>query len=119
MDMFSIGSSISDAVRTYFRNSRGTGRTTMLLDTVEEGDMVVFDTGAELAHFNRLCKERNIDVLGVVVPCTKVELLRNHPRPVGRIIFDHSWVERYYLLQIEACGRVIENLKESYGRPRT
>ena len=59
MDAFGIGQAMEGTALTYFRASRQTGRTTSMIESLKDGDRVVFRTAGERDRVMRLLKERN------------------------------------------------------------
>ena len=87
--------------RTYFMGARQTGRTVSLVEALKDGDRVIFTNNREAERVKRLVKERGIKIDCMVVDPATPERLFEHPQSVGRTIFDHSWVEDFYLNGIE------------------
>ena len=115
MDFFGIGQAIESAATIVFHTSRGTGRTTRLIESLKPGDKVVFNTVEEARHFKRLCKERDIEIETQVVPVKTPEKIFDRGTPQGRLIFDHGWVEQFYMNSIKKCGDEIRYLQTECG----
>lgn len=111
MDHFGIGSAIASAAQMYFRCARGTRRTTSLLESVKDGDRVVFVDSHQADLFSRLCEERGVDVDCCVVDPRTPERVFEKGTPQGRTVFDHVWVEQFYTLAIERAARDIDHLE--------
>lgn len=112
MDHFGIGQAIRGAAQVYIQASRRTGRTTSLLQSLKNGDRVVCSNEQERRRLRELCRERRLEVDVIVVPHSDPSLLFQRGTPEGRTIFDHSWVEAYYLAAIEQCQRDIDGLQK-------
>lgn len=114
MDHFGIGAGIAGAVGIYLRAARGTGRTTSLVDSVKEGDAVVFVDGNQAKLFERLCRERGLVVeTRVCHPRRSNELFHRPPLSGdGRLIFDHVWVEEYIKYALENASDEIDRLQK-------
>lgn len=98
MDQFGIGQALFGVISIYFRSARRTGRTTNLVESVKTGDRVVFDNPNEARRVKHLCKLRNVEIETIVIDPKFPEKLFDQG-PVlndGRLIFDHSWLEKYY-----------------------
>lgn len=110
MDHFGIGAAISATMRIYFQSSRRTGRTTSLLESLKDGDRVIFCEPREAQRFERLCKERGIKVTCLVLPPQDPHRIQELGTSAGdgRTLFDHTWVERHYLAAIEQTAREID-----------
>lgn len=114
MDVFGIGAAVRGAVVTYFTMARGSGRSTHLVDILKDGDCVVFTNRMEADRILYQCKRRRLDVECIVVSVNDPQALfnRTRSRAKGRTIFDHSWVEQYYLKAIASAEADINKLQE-------
>ena len=121
MDLFGIGSAMKSMSRVYFQSARSTGRTTMMIDSLHEGDRVVFANTAEEARVQRLIMERGLKGIEcIVVRPDEVNRIFQYGTSQGRTIFDHSWVEKFYEQYMDECGREIDWLQtelSGYGEP--
>lgn len=100
MDSFGIGAGVKGAVEIYFRGARRTGRTTALVESVKNGDCICFlpEHRIEAERVQRLCRERGVEVKCITLD-PQEPTLRETAK--GRMIFDHSWIEKYYRLAIQ------------------
>ena len=99
MDHFGIGAAISGAANIYFRSARGTGRTLSMVESVRDGDRIVFTNMTEARRVKRMLEERGKKVECIVSdPAYLGDLFGRVRKPIkGRTILDHSWVEHFYL----------------------
>lgn len=111
MDHFGIGHAMQSMVRVYCQSARRSGRTTSLLESVKSGDRVVFINEAQASEFRRLCKERQVDVSCIVAPVNEPDRLFQRPPSEGRTLFDHVWIEEYYMTALERCAAEIDHLQ--------
>lgn len=111
MDAFGIGQAIKGMVLTYFSASRRTGRTTSLVESLKDGDRVVCLEPNEARRLRSLSAERRVKVNVVVIDSGRADEVFQHGTPEGRLIFDHSWVEAYYMRAIEQATREIDHLQ--------
>lgn len=111
MDHFGIGQAMKGMARCYFQASRGTGRTTSLLESLKDGDRVCCATGKEADRLTRMFRERNIDAQAIAVDPNTPERIFQSGTPKGRTIFDESWIEQYYLRALEAAAKDIDQLQ--------
>lgn len=120
MDFFGIGNAIEASTHMYLRASRGSGRTVSMIDGLKSGDRVIFASQKESKRVQRLFKEEDLNIDCIVVdPRTPDRLFQNGSNQ-GRTIFDHSWIEEYYLLSIKRCKDEIDNFQtqlSGYGEP--
>lgn len=112
MDHFGIGAAIRGAINIYFRCARQTGRTTSLVESVQDGDRVVFADHQEARRVQRLWRERGVEVgYAVVDPKTPERLFELEYGPAkGRTIFDHSWVEQWYEIALNRASSELDTL---------
>lgn len=116
MDHFGIGAAMKAANIIYSQAARRTGRTTSLIESLKEGDRVVFLNRIEAGRVQNLCRERGIEVECIVIDVDERHKLLQKPPSKGRTLFDHTWVERFYLHQIEQASKEIDHLqRESSG----
>lgn len=102
--------------RVYCQSARRSGRTTSLLESVKDGDRLVFMDRQEADRIRRLLRERELNVECIVIGIDKPDELFNRPPSEGRTLFDHSWVEQYYLQMIDRCQHDIDGFeRESSG----
>ncbi|MGN8004139.1 hypothetical protein ACTJKQ_13205 [Acidovorax sp. 22279] len=111
MDHFGIGAAIYGAARVYFQSARRTGRTTALLDGLKDGDRVCCATGDEARHLERQCRERGLQVQVFTLPPNQAFQVFDRGTPQGRTIFDHGWVELYYLAALENARAELDHLQ--------
>ena len=101
MDIFGLGNMIKGATAVTLHSSRRTGKTTLLLNNVRDGDRVVFGSHASARDFESRCKERGVKVECIVLEPRRPERLFGRQKPTGRTHFDHTWIEDRYMLAIE------------------
>lgn len=111
MDHFGTGVAMQGMAQMYFRSARRTGRTTSLVESVKDGDRIVFSSSKEAERVRRLCLERGVKVECVVVEPKTPERVFERGTSDGRTIFDHSWVEQRYLDAIARTQQEIDHLE--------
>lgn len=111
MDHFGIGNAVQGMLHTYISTSRQTGRTTSLLESLKDGDRVCCASANEAEQLARLCRERDLNVRCIVVHPGEPGQLFTRPPSEGRTIFDHTWVEQYYLSTMKRCQADIDHLQ--------
>lgn len=118
MDHFGIGAAMRGMTHVYIQTARRTGRTTSLVESVKDGDRIVFMDSREAERVRRMCLERGAKVECIVVPPKEPERLLERAPAEGRTIFDHSWVEQRYLAvidrEVEMLG-TLERETSGYG----
>lgn len=116
VDFFGIGVALRAMISIYITTARGSGRTTMLLESLRDGDRVCCATLKEADRLRRICNLTKLKVTFTVVNPADPFKLFNSGSSVGRTIFDHTWVEKFYILAIEGAAETIAKLqKESSG----
>ena len=104
-------------VRVYSQSARQTGRTTALVEGAKEGDRFLFATHKEAERVNRLCLQKGVKVECIAINPKWTSTLAERGRSRGRTIFDHSWVEQYYLNAMSRCEADIDFIqREASGR---
>jgi GAF domain-containing protein len=111
MDHFGIGAAVRAVVRVYVKSARRTGRTTSLVESVQDGDRIVFDDHREATRVEKLLRARGVQVECTVLRVDRAGELFTKPPSAGRTIFDHTWVERYYEQSIDLCQMEIDRLQ--------
>jgi hypothetical protein len=111
LDHFGIGAAVLGSVNTYFQSARRTGRTTALLESLKPGDRIICATSKEADILRRMIRERNLDVRCIVVPPSVPDKLFEHSMSQGRTIFDHTWLEQYYLARLKRMAQDIDHLQ--------
>ncbi len=111
MDLFGIGQAMIGAARIYFQSSRHTGRTLSLIEAVKQSDRICFTTEREARRVVRLIKERGITVDYIIVDPKTPDRLFEKGTGQGRTLFDHNWVEEYYLHGIEHMQQEIDHFE--------
>lgn len=111
MDHFGIGAAMKAMTLNYTYSARRTGRTTSLVESMKDGDRIVFAERREAERVERLCLERGVKVECIVIDPRDPGRVMERKQPEGRTIFDHSWVEHYYMHAIERAGDTLDRLE--------
>jgi hypothetical protein len=118
MDQFGIGAAMLTAAQMYSQLARRSGRTTALLDTLKDGDRVVFADEKHVRHFESLLRERGLKVSCIVIPPRNMVDMLYRPRSTGKTVMDHVWLEQYYQHVIESSGVALrEFMTQASGEP--
>jgi len=114
MDIFEIEKDITDIIKQYFDITRGTGRTTKLLDTVKDGDRVIFVNRTQAMMFENLCKPRGLQVkcIDISPEIDNLVSIVHYPNlrglRTGKTYFDHVWLEMHYKHKIKQTAAAID-----------
>lgn len=120
MDHFGIGAGVSAAVGMYFACARRTGRTTSLVESLKNGDRVVFADPKEARRVEQLCKERGVEVQCIVIPPKEPQRVFDRPPSEGRTLFDHTWLEQFYAYVFIRAAKDLDHFEREtsgYGAP--
>lgn len=122
MDFFGIGSAIKASVRMYSQMARQTGRTTQLLNALQDGDAVITWSQDEAKRMDMLLRRMRpgLKVSFRVMdkdqgPYDAVRLFHGGI-PEGRVYFDHMLVERFYSNAIDETERLIDDIQRGLGK---
>jgi hypothetical protein len=116
MDQYGIGTAIEGCAVNYFAVSRQTGRTTQMIESLQDGDRVVCLRGKDAAWLKRRLREFEKDIDVICVPTKEANLIFDNPPSKGRTVFDHDWIEKYYTEAIQRVQDSIDLLqRESSG----
>ena len=116
MDNFGIGAALKAVANIYFMSARKSGRTTAMIDGLKNGDQVIFSNAQEAYRVQRLCREKGIDVKCISVEPHKFHAAGKFYNARGRTIFDHSWIEQYYLKTLYAVESEIDWLQKEVSK---
>ncbi len=95
------------------QSARSTGRTTSLVESVKDGDRICFACNKEARRVERLLREQGVQVACIVVDPKSPQDIFGSGTSQGRTIFDHGWVEQYYLAAIEKASFNIDELQKN------
>lgn len=116
MDNFGIGAQAKGALHVAFNAARGTGRTNAILRSLHDGDLVVFKDRRESERVKRAAKEMGVEIQTLVCDPRRLEkIFEGRGTLQGQLVFDHSWLEEYYLIAMEDAYKSIERLREDMG----
>ena len=93
------------------QSARRTGRTTSLVESVKDGDRICFACNTEARRVEQLLRERGVQVACIVVDPKSPQDIFGYGTSQGRTIFDHDWVEQYYLAAIEHASVSIDHFQ--------
>jgi hypothetical protein len=113
MDDFGIGVAALGALRAVLMAMRGTGRTTRLIESLQDGDRVVFTNEREARRVERLAKDRGKDIAWCVVDPKKPNDVYGYPQSRGRLRFDHTWLEQYYEAELHSAAIRIRHIQDN------
>lgn len=125
MDIFGIGIRLKNALHQQKEAARGTGRTTLLADMVQKGDVVVFSNAKLAREFDEVLKRRrnltarSAEVMVISVrPCDGLQEVRNMIAgvTVSRLFFDHVWLEESYTDVLENHIRFLDGFSQAMSR---
>jgi len=120
MDHFGIGNAVRASALSYFQGASRSGRTTSLIESVKDGDRILFKNQREANRVSSLLRDRNpsLQVQCIVLDpkeSSRIFELGSLPGE-GRTLFDHGWVEQYYLDAINNAIKSIDSLQRETSR---
>lgn len=118
IDQFGIGKSLEIAAMTYTQVARRTGRTTQMVAGLKSGDRVVFSDHREAARVQQLCRQQGLEVRCIVIEPNRPDTLIEQGRYSGDTIFDHSWLESFYLGQLRNMHNTLYEIVERSKDPK-
>ena len=96
MDMFGIGNALQANAELLFQMCRRTGRTTIMLSSLKDGDRVIVLDQTEGVRLKRLLAEQRLNVEILVCPPDCWYTLAGRPKSIGRTVMSHEFVEAFY-----------------------
>jgi len=111
MDHFGIGAAMKCMAMTYIQGARRTGRTTSLLASLKDGDQVICVDTHQTKLLQRQCTELGLKVGCKSVSPERIWELSPMYEAKGRTLFDHAWVEQYYVRALERAKAEIDQLQ--------
>lgn len=120
MDIYGIRNGISAMIEIFFRNSRKSGRTKTLISLLNEGDCVCFAYKDEADRVKYICeREKGIHIIAIVCDPKKAYSLVDKVRNIhisGKVLLDHTWVEQFFLGEIDETFRNFQNLQRTINK---
>lgn len=97
--------------RMFMHAKRATGRTTAMVNSLREGDLVIVTGSAHGRHLKMSCKDAGFEIETYIAPTDyRCHDLMQHlsGRRHTRIMFDHTWVESF-------IADRLQNMQEEFG----
>lgn len=107
MDIYGIGIALKAQAEIYFRTARRSGRSTLMLNSMKDGDVAVFHTNKDAEWF-----KREAELKGKKIKCVVADHLQDLGR-YPRQVLDHRLVERIYEDKLAEAERMITQLQGS------
>ena len=103
-DQYGVGNALRAFHHSMVMASRGTGRTTRMLEMVKDGDRIVLTQQNRRREIEHLLKAMGKDVTIIAVHPRNIDQIFNGPQPKGYTHFDHEWVDEYYRIRMDDIG---------------
>lgn len=110
MDLFATEQRALAAMNNLFISARRTGRTSLLVDNVRDGDTVVFTNEREAKRVAEMVKARGKTIKTLVASPTYLHRLMQGPPARERFVFDHSWLEEAYTNAIHETALALDSI---------
>ena len=118
MDDYGIYPGLDACFRMLMRAQRGTGRTQRMLERYQPGSVVVFCNLVQAKEAERRAAQMGKTLAYVVSDPVKHDISETLAgRRADRVIFDHTWVERYYEFQIQLVALRLAGMAKAYEKP--
>lgn len=115
---FGAGVAVRGMLAVYQQTAKQTGRTTAMLDRVKDGDRIVFADPREAERVRRMLRDRQANVECVTCPPSDLRGLLDRPPAVGRLVFDHGWIELYYRDVVQRAQGDLDAIVERGSGPK-
>jgi hypothetical protein len=120
-DIFGIGTGIKSMIAIFIHNARQTGRTTFMVNGLQDGDMVIVVNAQQGKEIERLFtmneSKRGMRISWKAVEPGDFYSIDFNPRSKGRLIFDHVWVEMTYEQAVNDVSHRIAQLQRHASGP--
>ena len=113
MDDYGISTAITAYAKSLFANARHTGRTESMLRHVADGDTIIFSNEKEAARIEAILADLEIDAKCIILPPERPQDLFSRTKPAGQVIFDHSWLEEFWLHALKNIATELTALQEA------
>lgn len=107
-----IGTFLKTNIYTYMLLARQTGRTTLMINRVNDGDQIIFADRKEAERVRNLLKQIGKKVACHTIPPTKAHFVVEYKYNKGKTFFDHTWIEQYYLDCINRSEQYLDHLQQ-------
>lgn len=118
-DPYGIGKALEHGMRMFMHGKRGTGRTDYMLDTVQEGDVIVTCLYTEAQRLEYEVRKRGFKDVRVML-VIRPTLAEAYERICGigprRVVFDHLFLESYYSQSIDSAIYYLSKMKEDLDK---
>lgn len=105
-----ISAAIKTAVRTFEIFSRRTGRTSAMIAAIRPGDRIITATQEEQRRIRRILKLAGKEDIEVSFSDPREDPLRRRgTNPNGATVFDHLYIEGWWLAAIERADRELRS----------
>lgn len=97
MNDFGYPAALNLALRMFEHNARASGRSTALIDAVEDGDVIVVSANRMGLHYQDLARraEKKIKIL-IRDPKEEMQWVDVAPLRPGKTHFDHDWLFQHW-----------------------
>lgn len=117
-DPWGIGEAVQHGMRMFSHAKRATGRSTVLVNSVQNNDTIVFAQRAEADRIRRLLAEQGKNEVYTIVLDPHIGMGASLARIAeqynvrGTLHFDHSWFEALYLYEIQGVMSIMDRFNK-------
>lgn len=111
MNQFNIDTALISALEIYSHVAHKTGRSTSLVNSLNDGDVILTLTHRERDHYMRLIEEKGLTASVIVLNTGEDEIYKLRTiRTNGIIHPSHLWLQKYYKERIHSLSVVLPEL---------
>lgn len=119
-DIFGIGRTLKTMLNIYFLGMARSGRTTQMIMSLKANDLVVFSTNDMGKFTQRRARDMGVDLQYICISPRNIgelsQKMAGRPRP-RRLIFDHAFVEQYYIVAFERAEKDLHEITNAFSMP--
>lgn len=102
----------AEAVHQVTMKCRQTGRTTLLLQSLKPGDRFIASYPEQVDLVKNRLHQMGIQDVEVIYLQPKLQVLEQLHTGNGKTVFDHTWIERMVVQDIDQSRRTFETLAD-------
>lgn len=117
---YGMGAATRAAMDMFNMGCRQTGRTLRMCENANPGDRIVAHDERAKRYIERILRDiakENVEVVAIPVSLHGDHLARLRPAS-GRLMFDHNWVEQFYMARIGNAQADIRRIAEAFSNAK-
>jgi len=123
-DPWGIGEALQHGMRMFSHGKRATGRSTLLINSVQNMDTIVFAQRAEAQRIDRLLKQSGKDNVYLITHDPHgglgraFDYITERYNGRGVLHFDHSWFEAIHLYELRGTMSAMDRFHQDMEQRR-